>query len=209
MTLVSMAFLQYGFLSSLAAHAAGTGAGEGRLGVGRCLWHPEMGAGCQGNVGVRSGVLGSDMLGGCKGNEAWCGNAWVLRVRGGGRIGKAGGKPGGFARKRGEAGPQGGGWKGKKKWITYKNPNRIEVAKQKRDKLAVKLGQRAMRNNEIRRVKQLATRAELIKAGRPWNEKEVCCRQAHFLCNCGTAHDKREALSIHHHARPCHHTNAP
>jgi hypothetical protein len=42
----------------------------------------------------------------------------VLRLRGGEK--KFSGQP----RKRGAPGPQGGGWKGKKKWIIYKKPSR-------------------------------------------------------------------------------------
>jgi len=42
----------------------------------------------------------------------------VLRLRGGEK--KFSGQP----RKRGAPGPQGGGWKGKKKWVIYKKPSR-------------------------------------------------------------------------------------
>lgn len=103
-------------------------------------------------------------------HDGGCGR--ILRMRGGGLPVT----PSGDRRKRGQAGPQGGGWKGKKKWIVYDKPNRIELRKQKVDRHSVKLGERAKKNVEKRRKEQMAVREELVRAGRPWNEKEVSKR---------------------------------
>lgn len=57
--------------------------------------------------------------------------------------------------------------------------SRIELAKHKREKRAVKLGDRVTENMKRRKVEQMKVRQQLLKEGRQWNEKEV---SSHTFC---------------------------